>query len=222
MLKYVTWNRVKWAFRGLVALIVVLFLHYTLPQHDVVRITDVYTRIIHVGTNRIFYSAPDVGTQPGDKRDVLFISALRPNGKVIVYRNEDTGWIWPPYFKYDSSNLQARAAQFKSTSKPYQWVVITHYGWRIPLITIFPNVVGIRPVDSPDVRIIPWFNIIFLTFLGLLYLWLRRKWRQFRRQRIDPALESIDDSAGAASAHARGLWVRFRGWLASFGGGRRR
>ena len=36
-------------------------------------------------------------------------------GKVIVYRNEATGWVWPPYFKYDSSNLQAEATNLKSS-----------------------------------------------------------------------------------------------------------
>jgi len=229
MLKLITWTRVKWTLRGLLALIVVLFLHYTLPQHDIVRITDVYNRITQIGSNRLFYAAPDVGTGEGDRRDIRFIAAVRPNGKVIVYRNEDTGWVWPPYFKYDSSNLQAEAAQFESTSPPYRWVSITHYGWRIAWLSIYPNAVAIKPVAGPDVRIIPWANIIILTMLALLVFMARRMWLQFRERAIDPLLEDageawdkVDEHSDAARDHARGLWQRFRAWLARWSGKSRR
>ena len=43
------WTKIKWGIRILVVLIVGLFLHYTLPQHDIVRITETSNRITQIG-----------------------------------------------------------------------------------------------------------------------------------------------------------------------------
>ncbi len=67
----------------------------------------------------------------------------------MVYRNEDTGWGWPPYFKFDTTNLQAEAADLRSTAAAPQWAIMTHYGWRNEFLSIFPNAIGIRAVDDP-------------------------------------------------------------------------
>ena len=48
------WTKIKWGIRILVVLIVGLFLHYTLPQHDIVRITETSNRITQIGGNWIF------------------------------------------------------------------------------------------------------------------------------------------------------------------------
>ena len=54
------WTKVKWTMRILVLLFAAAFLHYTLPQHDIVRITDTYNRLTTVGSiNKWFYSSPD-------------------------------------------------------------------------------------------------------------------------------------------------------------------
>ncbi len=105
------WKYVKWSFRILVILLVAGFLHYTLPQHDIVRITNTSNRLTTVSAENAWaYASPDTGTaESTTTRDIRFIDAVFPDNSVIVYRNEDTGWIWPPYFKYDSSNLQAEA-----------------------------------------------------------------------------------------------------------------
>lgn len=208
---------VKWAiilvFWGLVGAV----LHYTLPQHDVVRITDTYEKRIDPGENSLFWAAHDVGSDATTaNRDVFFIQTVRANGKVMVYRNEDTGWSWPPYFKVHSSNIQAEASNLKSTEETPKWVVVRHYGWRNEFMSIFPNAVKVRRVDGPDYSGINWFNIIFLTvFLAIIYaIWVR--WRRFRRARIDPVLEDINDNleaAGDAMAEKRG---RFRRWLDSW------
>ena len=211
------WRYFKWGFRIFALLFVFLFFHYVLPQHDVVRVTNTYNRLTTVGANSIFYSAPDVGTaESATTRDIRFIEAVRPNDKVIVYRNEDTGWVWPPYFKYDSSNLQAEASNLKSTKEAPQWAVMTHYGWRLPFLSIYPNAISIREVDSPDVRLIPWVNIIILTTIALMLLTLRRMWAQFRERSIDPVLDDIDEASDAARDRAQGFWARFMGWLGSW------
>lgn len=186
---------IKWTVILTFWVLVASFLHYTLPQHDVARITDTEVRRVDPGENSWFWAQADVGSDGNvSNRDVFFISAVRDSGGVMVYRNEDTGWGWPPYFKFDTSNLQAEAADLRSTSANPQWVVIKHYGWRNEFLTIYPNAISVRPVDTPDVQIIPWINIIILALLAATFwaIWVR--WRRFRRSRIDPVIEDVGDS----------------------------
>jgi len=215
------WRYFKWGFRIVLVLTVGGMLHYTLPQRDIVRITGTYNRLTTVGENSLFYATPDAGTGESTvTRDIRFIEAVRPNGRVIVYRNEDTGWVWPPYFKYDSSNLQAEASNLKSPADAPVWVAVTHYGWRISWMSIYPNAVRLRVVDGPDTSLFPWVNIVILTALAFLLFMVRRMWLQFRERMIDPALENMgdalaraDERADAARARARTSWGRFKAWL---------
>ncbi len=173
------------------------FLHYTLPQTDIARVSDTYTKRIDFGENSIFWAAPDVGNDAtATNRDVFFIQAVRSNGRVMVYRNEDTGWGWPPYFKFDTSNLQAEAADLKSTVEAPKWVAIKHYGWRNELISIFPNAVSVRQVEGPDVRIIPWFTIFVLVVLFAIFWAIRVRWVRFRKNRINPVVDEWTDGWG--------------------------
>lgn len=209
---YVKWILiiVFWAFIG-------AFFHYTLPQNDVLRVTDTYEKRIDFGENSLFWSQADAGNDSNvTNRDVFFIQTRRADDSVMVYRNEDTGWGWPPYFKFDTSNLQAEAAEFKSTAEAPKWVVLKHYGWRNEFLSIFPNAVSVRAVSGPDVRIIPWLNIIILTlfFACVWAIWVR--WKRFRAKRIDPVLEDVGDTfeaAGDSLADKRG---RFSRWLDSW------
>lgn len=214
------WTKLKWAIRLILLVVVGAFLHYTLPHRDVVRITGTYNRLTEVGANSIFYASPDSGstTTSVERRDIRFIEAVFPDGDVMVYRNEDTGWIWPPYFKYDSSNLQAEASNLVSPASAPQWVAVTHYGWRMPIFSIYPNAVKVRAVEGPDVRLIPWVNIVVLLLLGGLWLMLWRMWAQFKERMIEPAvddlnntLEAMDQQADAAREKARGFWSRLFG-----------
>ena len=186
---------VKWVFWITFWVLVGAFFHYTLPQVDIVRVTDTYEKRIDFGENSIFWAQADVGTDGAAmNRDVFFIQTRRAKGDVMVYRNEDTGWGWPPYFKFDTSNLQAEAADAKSTSGAPTYVALKHYGWRNEFLTIFPNAISIRPVDGPDAsKGIPFLNTIILTlFFAIVYaIWVR--WRRFRRARIDPTLEALED-----------------------------
>jgi hypothetical protein len=217
------WTKIKWGLRILAVLVVGLFLHYTLPQRDIVRIVDTGNRITQIGANWIFYSIEDTGTgaETNTTRDIRFIDAVYPDdSSVMVYRNEDTGWFWPPYFKWDSSTLQAEATNLRSTASAPRWVAVTHYGWRIPLLSAFPNAVKITPVEGPDVRLIPWVNIILLTFLAFLVFMVRKMWLQFRERMVDPALEDVGetfDAAGervdAARKEARGFFGRIGAWF---------
>lgn len=221
-------RRLRIAFRVCLFLLFGLFLTYVLPQHDIVQINDTDTRRTDFGTwNQYFYAQADSGSATLANRDVLYIfsdkrktflfglikrDAVGPS----VYRNEDTGWLWPPYFKFDSSNLQAQAssqARRGDNGEGGNWSIVTHYGWRIPFLSIFPNAVAIEPAEGPDQRIIPWFNIGFFIFLAFAFGMVRAMWRQFRERSVDPLLDSAGDqydeiSAGVSERRSRmGRWL---------------
>lgn len=198
-------NYVKWALASVFALAVFGILDYALPSRQTVRITNVYNQMIEVGANSIFYASSDSGTRPvGDgRRDVRFIAAVRPNGKPYVYRNEDTGWIWPPYFKYDSSNLHAQASDLVSTSVAPKWVNVTSYGWRIAWLSAYPNAISMRPVAGPEVRPLNWPAMVICAAILAFLVLIWRMWAQFRQRTLDPAMERVE--AGG---------TRARGWMA--------
>ena len=187
---------IKWAVIIVFWTVVVAFFHYTLPQRDIVRITDTNERRVDFGSNAFFYAQADAGadgTVPN--RDVFFIQTVQANGRPMVYRNEDTAWGWPLYFKFDSANLQTEASDFRSTSEAPKWVMITHYGWRFELNSIYPNAIGIRAVSGPDAsKGIPWVNGIILLIVAAVFwaIWVR--WRRFREKRIDPQIEAMEDA----------------------------
>ncbi len=190
---------VKLVFWGTFWVLIAAFFHYTLPQHDVARITDTYEKRVDFGENSIFWSSPNVGDAANTvNRDVFFIQTFRTNDKPMIYRNEDTGWGWPPYFKFDTSNLQAEAADMisKKSAATAQWVVIKHYGWRNEFMSIFPNAISVRAIDSPDVRIIPWLNIVILTVFAALCWGIRARWKRFRKNRVDPLVDDYTDGWG--------------------------
>ncbi|MGX0974739.1 hypothetical protein ACSSVY_000435 [Roseovarius sp. MBR-51] len=183
---------VKWVFWGLFWTVLIAFLHYTLPQHDVVRITDTYEKRVNPGDNSLFWSSADTGERTDVvERDVFFIQTFRANDKPMIYRNEDTGWGWPPYFKFDTSNLQAQASDMmsKKNAENAQWVVVRHYGWRNEFFSIYPNAVTIWAVEGPDVQIIPWVKIVILILLAALFWAIRARWKRFWHGRG----ESVDE-----------------------------
>ncbi len=185
---------VKWVFWGLFWLIVVGFLHYSLPQRDIVRIVNTYEERQDVtGWTKIFWAASNQSPERLQSWDVQFIQAIDPDGDPMVYRNEDTGWGWPPYFKFDTANLYTDASDSVSTKAAPEWYAVIHYGWRNEFLSIFPNAVGIKQVAGPDVRLIPWFNIIVLTLLAAFAWGIWARWRRFKRTRIEPKIDEWTD-----------------------------
>ena len=144
---------VKWTFYGLLILAAAAFFDYVLPQHDVVRIVD--TQVARMDVRGRGSSSGGVGTTGVATRDVRLIYAKAPDGDDMVYRNEDTGWGFPFYFKFSSDNLMAEASDRKSTAESPKWVVIRHYGWRIPMFSMYPNVMSIRPAAGPGENVLP-------------------------------------------------------------------
>ena len=214
----------KWVFWITFWVLVAAFFHYTLPQHDIVRITDTYEKRIDFGENSIFWAAADVGNDATtSNRDVFFIQTVQAgNDRVMVYRNEDTGWSWPPYFKFDTANLQAESADLKSTAEAPVWAAIKHYGWRNEFMSIYPNAVGVRKVSGPDASTgIPWLNIIILVLFFAVIGLIWRAWRRFRQRRIDPVVDDIQDGWDAAGDAVAERRSRFSRWLDTWRGKKR-
>jgi hypothetical protein len=194
----------KWL-RHIPALILLIvgavLLNYYLPDRDIVQIVGTEVKRIDVESGSPFWDRADIGTVEGATRDVRFINAEFENGKTRVYRNEDTGWGFPPYFKFDSGDVTALSQSLAKTDD--QWVAVRHYGWRIKLFSIFPNVTSIKRVDGPDAFLIPWFNIVFIGLLLVIWFLLWRIIRRWKAKRIDPTLDAVGDTIGGAARDVR-------------------
>ncbi|EXI61458.1 hypothetical protein MHD_09295 [Mannheimia granulomatis] len=107
----------------------------------------------------------------GEVRDVYFLFTEEPETKkVMVYRNEDTGWGLPPYFKFGSADIQAKAQAYANEK---QRVQIKYYGWRINWLNEFRNIVSIKPlaeaetVSKPIMTYVLYAILTFLFFLSV-------------------------------------------------------
>jgi uncharacterized protein DUF1523 len=149
------------------------FLHYVLPRHDVVRIVNTEVRRVDASTGK---PNPD-GDRAGSSKDVYYIYAEDPETKKPhVYRNEDTGWGFPLYFKFNSADVQAVAASIAAEKGT---ALITKYGWRIQLFSMFPNAISVRRWDPAD-SVTPWFNIVFFTLVAAAVAYGVFRWRRRR------------------------------------------
>jgi len=190
----------KWIIRVLalvVVLVVAAFLHFYLPGTDVVRITGTDVKRMDDHGDR-----PVTKGQPVATRDVRFINTVTEGGRVRVYRNEDTGWGWPPYFKFNSADVTAKATAIIKESRP-QWAAVTSYGWRIQLFSMFPNITSMKVVPKGYFQI-PYFNIIFFLVLGTGIFFGVRWFRRFiEKLRLDERFE-----AGTAPLDNLMAWSR--------------
>ena len=213
---------IKLVLLAIVLLIAGGFLHFYLPSKDVVRIVGTDVKRMDV-VSRDFVAEGDENRFK-TTRDVRFINCAWPGGTPRVYRNEETGWGFPWYFKFDSGNVQAMAQNLVSTEAAPRWVVITHYGWRIELFSMFPNAVQLTPVDGPDVWPVPWFNIAFFASLALAIGIVWRVVVVIRRRHIDPLIEDIETevsgyadqasrSAESVEREVSGLYERWQRWV---------
>ena len=78
---------IKWIAGALVAIIVLSFLHYTLPQRDIVHIVGTEVKRVDISDSwtRIFWASVDAGQSTNTPtRDVRFVNAELPNGDPYV------------------------------------------------------------------------------------------------------------------------------------------
>lgn len=166
-------KRVAIALAGVAVLVIVLFVEYYLPATMLVQVTGHEVKRMDTGKDK-------ASGQP-ITRDVRFLYAKgKENGEDYVFRNEDTRGGWPPYFKFDSGDLAAKANNIKET-QPDATVRLTYYGWRITYLDLYPNVVGMEVVEADDTHI-PLFNIVFLALIigsiGYGVYWFR--WGRYK------------------------------------------
>ncbi|MBE3639747.1 DUF1523 family protein [Mangrovicoccus algicola] len=174
-----------------IILIVACFLGYTLPRQYVVRVVN--TEIQRIDTSGSWFYANSEASGADGTRDVKMIQTIRDGGRPKVFRNEDTGWGWPPYFKFDSANVQAQASDMTSSADNPNWVLVKSYGWRSELFSIYPNVLKLRPIDSPADKPWPVFNIIVILALIVLCGLVYRAIHKFWDRRVDPMIGRVAD-----------------------------
>jgi hypothetical protein len=160
-------------------------LHYAVPRVSVVQIVGVEVKRVDGETG---------------SRDVYMIQSQDPDtGRVRVFRNEDALL----YLKMNSADLQARVTAF-SRGEPPRHVAVRHYGWRIPIFSVFPNAISAWVVE-PGYRHVPVFNVILLlTLLGVpgLFFWRRRSARKRPVSDQSRAGASTRTSTGTGSGPA--------------------
>ena len=168
---------VKLTFIALLMIAAAGFLHKNLPRTAVVQITGTDVKRIDKSIKK---NTDDQKKKPEaaavSTQDVRYINALTAENEAMVFRNEDTGWGWPPYFKFNSADVTAEAQAF-ATAQERPWVLVKYYGWRIRMFSMFPNVISLKEVDK-DYTHIPYFNIIFVSLLVILIFFVRRKIQQ--------------------------------------------
>ena len=146
-------------------------INYSMPSYDVTKVTGVEVK-------RVDKDGPITKANPADgpTRDVYFINTQHENGKVMVYRNEDTRWGFPFYFKFGSANLQALAQAFGNEEKI---VEIKYYGWRLTMFDEFPNALSIKAMaetDSPSHPIVSYILYVVLLFTLFFSIQFSRGW----------------------------------------------
>lgn len=186
----------------LFALSVGALLHYTLPDRDIMHIIGADNRLENIGDGW-FYTGGDAATTGSTEKDIRFIRGFLVNGKPMEYRNEDTGWAWPPYLKFDSDTLQTEALGYVSSKDDPQWVIVRHYGWRSNFLSAFPNAVSITPAEGPNQMLIPWFNIAFFALIFGLCIWIYVMVRSFQELTVEPFLAEVEARVSQKSSRMR-------------------
>ncbi len=161
--------------RIVIVAIYVVFLNYTLPSIDMVTIVGTEVVRTDVGNRSFFWSSTGDSTDAAGNRDIRFINTAFEDGTPRVFRNEDTGWGWPPYFKFDSGDLQG-AAQLSTQKR----VAVRHYGWRSTFLSIYPNAVSLWEVENPADDPVNWIGIIGYVLAALLAVMVWRLWTMFK------------------------------------------
>ncbi|MBR8461985.1 DUF1523 family protein [Campylobacter sp. faydin G-105] len=157
----------------LLHLMLLAVVNFITPHYEI-------TKVNGVEVKRVDKDGPITKANPADgpTRDVYQINTQKPGSTdVMVYRNEDTRWSFPFYFKFGSADLQAMAQGFANSDS---MVVVKYYGWRIVIFDEFRNALTIKEAVSPESEPLPVLSYVLyvLVFISLV-LSLRRIGRIF-------------------------------------------
>lgn len=138
-------------------LALMLLVSYCMPHYSVAVISGVEVKRMNENEN-----TPNNKEVKTLARDVYFVQTYDPKDQksVTVYRNEDTRFGFPFYFKFNSADISALAQSLVN-----QQVEVQYYGWRINLFNMFPNVIFLKPLKENDEMSKPIFSWILYALL---------------------------------------------------------
>lgn len=138
-------------------LVLMLLVSYCMPHYSVAVISGVEVK--RMNENETYPTNKEVKTLA---RDVYFVQTYDPKNQksVTVYRNEDTRFGFPFYFKFNSADISALAQSLVN-----QQVEVQYYGWRINLFNMFPNVIFLKPLKENAEMSKPVFSWILYALL---------------------------------------------------------
>ncbi|GAA9720529.1 DUF1523 family protein [Helicobacter pylori] len=142
-------------------LVLMLLVSYCMPHYSAAVISGVEVKRMNENEN-----TPNNKEVKTLARDVYFVQTYDPKDKksVTVYRNEDTHFSFPFYFKFNSADISALAQSLVN-----QQVEVQYYGWRINLFNMFPNVIFLKPLkESADISK-PIFSWILYALLLMVF-----------------------------------------------------
>ncbi len=140
-----------------------LVLHYVLPRYAIIQITGLETK-------RAENPAARMPEGAADARDQYLIFAKNESESDLVFRNEDTGWGLPPYFKFDAAEIQAEAGSLQHAP-----ALIKFYGRRLKLFRLFPNILSVQAVPA-DPSLTSYTRLGIFSVWGLFLVWLFPRW----------------------------------------------
>ncbi|WP_190325262.1 DUF1523 family protein [Helicobacter pylori] len=138
-------------------LVLMLLVSYCMPHYSAAVISGVEVKRMNENEN-----TPNNKEVKTLARDVYFVQTYDPEDKksVTVYRNEDTHFSFPFYFKFNSADISALAQSLVN-----QQVEVQYYGWRINLFNMFPNVIFLKPLKENAEMSKPIFSWILYALL---------------------------------------------------------
>ncbi|MGL2842076.1 DUF1523 family protein [Helicobacter pylori] len=138
-------------------LALMLLVSYCMPHYSAAVISGVEVKRMNENEN-----TPNNKEVKTLARDVYFVQTYDPKDQksVTVYRNEDTRFGFPFYFKFNSADISALAQSLVN-----QQVEVQYYGWRINLFNMFPNVIFLKPLKENAEMSKPVFSWILYALL---------------------------------------------------------
>ncbi|WRG55640.1 DUF1523 family protein [Helicobacter pylori] len=147
-------------------LALMLLVSYCMPHYSAAVISGVEVKRMNENEN-----TPNNKEVKTLARDVYFVQTYDPKDQksVTVYRNEDTRFGFPFYFKFNSADISALAQSLVN-----QQVEVQYYGWRINLFNMFPNVIFLKPLKANAEMSKPIFSwILYALLLGGFFISVR-------------------------------------------------
>lgn len=144
-------------------------------------------------------------------RDVRVIYGKTPDGKVRTYHNEDSPW----HFKFDSgteTSLVNSILHEQSQTQKDTGVVVSSYGWRIEILSMYPNIISIEKSDEKTGNYFYWIAMAFVMLFSSIsvYYIVNKIFVLFGRAK-EKVVAEIGDMDNTIAKAKSGLFSRLFG-----------